>query len=96
LVTCKSSKVPAIDAIVFEFALNDVCDEIVTDTRDELSATAQFDDGDSSRCCGATTDRGEPCRTMLFGSLRELRCVEDEILHRVADAQHPLHVNVTS
>jgi hypothetical protein len=33
---------------------------------------------------------------MFFCSLWQLRCVEDEILHRVADAQHPLHVNVTS
>jgi hypothetical protein len=96
LVTRKSTKVPTIDTVIFEFALNDVCYEVVTDTRDELSATAQLDDGDSRRCCGATADRGEPCRTIFFGSLWQLRCVEDEILHRVADAQHPLHVNVTS
>lgn len=86
----------AIDPITFEFTLDCIGDDVVTDARHQLRVTAKFADRHRGRGSGATADDRETRCAMLFGTLRDLRGAEDEVLHRVADAQRPLHVKVTS
>jgi hypothetical protein len=85
-----------VDSVVFELALDGISNDVITDSRDELRVAPEL--SDRHRSCGgrAAADDRKPCGAMLFGALRQLRGAEDEVLHRVADAQRPLHVKVTS
>jgi hypothetical protein len=92
----EAPNITAIDAIAFEFTLQHIGYRIRADPGDETRYTAEASDRHGRSRGGATTLREKTRGAVLLCALRQLRGAKDIVLHRMTDAEHELHEEVTS
>lgn len=92
----KTPHVAAIDAIPFEFLLQHISHRIGPDTRNQTGFTTEASDRHRGGGRRSTTLREKARRTVLLCALRQLWGAEDVVLHRMTDAEHDTHEEVTS